>query len=76
MVECYSGLYEDGEVEHINGLPPTLTDIESRIVVGNRVGNHTFLGHYQRPKCEHASFAFIWETAPPLDGPCTENTTN
>ena len=32
MAECYSGLYEEGEVEHINGFPPALT-IHSNIII-------------------------------------------
>ena len=28
MVECYSGLYEESEVEHINGVWPSFLPIE------------------------------------------------
>ena len=36
MVECYSGLYEEGEVEHINGShPPSPTTIDMPTVIGN-----------------------------------------
>ena len=54
MVECYSGLYEEGEVEHINGVWPSFLIIQ---LVCSNYGTKL---HLMGGDCKYYKISYTW----------------